>query len=408
MNSLVSYESNDTNCMIIISIIIVLSFIGVIHFVSIKFDTIKKANELDSTLMIKQIKELNERYDSLSLNTINVTLNRFKHKLTLLEYDISSLKTSIHNNNTKLNEDMLLWKQDNNLYTDFTCVSVNSELTEKINELEIKIDDVIIRNKMQRLEDRIIKLEEVPSERIDTKVEIVSKLEYILGTTQSYNERHETEIAYLKQNYKGMMDNMEIFCERLYDLKKDYDEKIGALKSSDEEQVCLIKSYNKDALYKTELLNDKVIALTSGYDNTFKEIVHNMDSLYQSHIILRSEFEEKCDFVYCGIGEKWKTSIINTYVYDFGQLGQEVCQHGFNVNSLKYLKNIKNIELKILYFWSKTLYVKSLTDILDTTEVSQGQLEHPLFIKRDGTRKVIEYIRSIRPDIELTWNGTPL
>ena len=31
-----------------------------------------------------------------------------------------------------------------------------------------------------------------------------------------------------------------------------------------------------------------------------------------------------------------------------------------------------------------------------------------LLFKEEGTGKVIEYIRSIRPDIELTWYQTPL
>ena len=349
MNSLVSYVSNDVNhidyniisIISITGIIILFSFICVIHFVSNKFDTIKKSTEVDSALMIKQIKELNERYDSLSFN-------RFKRKLTQLEYDITSLKTFIYNNNTKLNKDMLLLKQDTNLYTNFACVRFSGELTDKINKLKIKIDDVITQNKMQRLEDRIIKLEEVPIGRVDAKVEILhSKLKYISETTQSHNEGHETQIAYLKQNFREMMDNMETFRERLHVLKTEFDES---------NNLVVIGDYGL-----------KTVIVKSNITNLIKSITDNYTTM------------------------------------------------SFDLHSLKYLHTLKTLDLYCLFNSVTMIYVGEQSNelydhhktwylyakIIDIRDFS-------LLFQMEGAKKVIEYIRSIRPDIELTWNGTPL
>ena len=349
MNSLVSYVSNDVNHIdyniisIITGIMILFSFICVIHFVSNKFDTIKKSTEVDSALMIKQIKELNKRYDSLSFN-------RFKRKLTQLEYDITSLKTFIYNNNTKLNKDMLLLKQDTNLYTNFACVRFSGELTDKINKLKIKIDDVITQNKMQRLEDRIIKLEEVPIGRVDAKVEILhSKLKYISETTQSHNEGHETQIAYLKQNFREMMYNMETFRERLHVLITEFDES---------NNLVVIGDYGlKPVIVKT-----------------------NINNLIQS-------------------------------------IRQDYHMMSFDLHSLKYLHALKTLDLNMLYNSVSMIYVRDQSNELDKVDFHRNWTSYstikdirdiPLLFQIEGSKKVIEYIRSIRPDIELAWNGTPL
>ena len=102
-----------------------------------------------------------------------------------------------------------------------------------------------------------------------------------------------------------MLDNMELFCERMYTTENQVSNNshtLSELTDQIQEQMSLIKSCNKDALYNIELLNDKLSALTIGYDETFKELVHTMDTLHNSHISLKTEFEERNKYVAIGYG----------------------------------------------------------------------------------------------------------
>jgi hypothetical protein len=63
------------------------------------------------------------------------------------------------------------------------------------------------------------------------------------------------------------------------------------------------------------------------------------------------------------------------------------------------------------------IYVRDQSNELDKVDFHRNWTSYstikdirdiPLLFQIEGSKKVIEYIRSIRPDIELAWNGTPL
>ena len=280
---------------------------------------------------------------------------------------------------------------------------LDKKLTSKIQELEEmkQLDEntsnqlKMSMSKIQQLEDNIVllesRLESIMYERINDIINRLSLVETNILTNKNLIERHTTEIAYSKHNHKETLDNMELFCERMYDFKIEFVKEITDLKCCNEEKMSLIKAYNKDAMYKTELLNDKLTALTSGYDATLKDIFHTMDTLYNSQISLKTEFEERNKYV--PIGEDIGTGhaiFIRSDSDDIRNIQKQVLNGiVFDLHSLLYLPKLKILNLAVLYGYTKKIYILNLSNELQ---------------REEGNRKVIEYIRSIRPDIKLMWN----
>ena len=262
-------------------------------------------------------------------------------------------------------------------------------------------------------------MEAITYEYIDDIINRLSLVETNVATNKNLIERHTTEIAYSKQNHKETLDNIELLCEGIYNFKIDFGKEITELKGCNEEKMSLIKAYNKDAMYKTELLNDKLTAITSGYDATLKDIFHTMDTLYNSQISLKTEFEERNRFVAIGfVGSMSGDLLLYKNADDVSSLNELIeCGHSikFDISCLKYFPKLKTIDLFELYRrGSSIIYVSNMSNILDRRDGIYHRYQHDtqtqLLFKEEGTRKVIEYIRSIRPDIELTWyqNPTPL
>jgi hypothetical protein len=168
-------------------------------------------------------------------------------------------------------------------------------------------------------------------------------------------------------------------------------------------------------MYKTELLNDKLTAVTSGYDDTLKDMLHTMNTIFNSQMSLKTEFNERNNYVPIGFVENM---LLYKNADDVSSLNELIeCGHSikFDISCLKYFPKLKTIDLFELYRrGSSIIYVSNMSNILDRRDGIYHRYQHDtqtqLLFKEEGTRKVIEYIRSIRPDIELTWyqNPTPL
>jgi hypothetical protein len=310
---------------------------------------------------------------------------------------------------------------------------LDKKLTIKIQELDQmkQLDETTSKQlkmcmcKLQQLEYNIVllesRMETITYEYIDDIINRLSLVETNVATNKNLIERHTTEIAYSKQNHKETLDNIELLCEGIYNFKIDFGKEITELKGCNEEKMSLIKAYNKDAMYKTELLNDKLTAVTSGYDDTLKDMLHTMNTMFNSQISLKTEFEERNRFVAIGfVGSMSGDLLLYKNAEDVSSLN-ELIEYGhsikFDISCLKYFPKLKTIDLFELYRrGSSIIYVSNMSNILDNRDNTMNNIYHRykhdtkthLLFKEEGTRKVIEYIRSIRPDIELTWYQTPL
>ena len=305
---------------------------------------------------------------------------------------------------------------------------LDKKLTSKIQELEEmkQLDEntsnqlKMSMSKIQQLEDNIVllesRLESIMYERINDIINRLSLVETNILTNKNLIERHTTEIAYSKHNHKETLDNMELFCERMYDFKIEFVKEITDLKCCNEEKMSLIKAYNKDAMYKTELLNDKLTAITSGYDDTLKDMLHTMNTMYNSQISLKTEFNEKVNVVGIGVYDDCphKPIIINSNTSVFYHIIRDYHGLSLDLHSLKFLPMLKTIDLSSLYRGTSMVYVSELSNVLDKVDQHRNWSAYssirdirdfPLLFQIEGSKKVIEYIRSIRPDIVLTWNN---
>jgi hypothetical protein len=339
--------------------------------------------------MNNKLSALDTKWVSRMETMVGNTFDSMSNKLAKLETENAHLKTLVYETISKQNEQITITNCQSEKYIDAMFVSLDSELTNKLEDLTTQLNSFI-------------------SYENKTLQETFSLFEC---QVKQQIEKCEKEIAYAKNNYKDMLDNMELFCEKMYNIENHVSKNsdtLSELTSQSQEQIALIKSCNKHALYNIELLNDKLSALSIGYDETFKELVHTIDTLHNSHITLKTEFEERENIVHCGFdsgncGEIFTISRIDnigTIVYNSN--GRSI---NFNAKSLKYLKNIKKLELQTIYTWTNQIYFDNISNVLDTSYVKNLDQS---FREREGTKKVIEYIRSIRPDIELTWNGIPI
>ena len=310
---------------------------------------------------------------------------------------------------------------------------LDKKLTIKIQELDQmkQLDETTSKQlkmcmcKLQQVEYNIVllesRIEAITYEYIDDIINRLSLVETNIATNKSLIERHTTEIAYSKQNHKETLDNIELICEGIYNFKIDFAKEITELKGCNEEKMSLIKAYNKDAMYKTELLNDKLTAVTSGYDDTLKDMLHTMNTIFNSQMSLKTEFNERNNYVPIGfVGSGSGDMLLYKNADDVSSL-HELIEYGhsikFDISCLKYFPKLKTIDLFELYRKGTTpIYVSNMSNILDNRNNAINNIYHRyeydtkthLLFKEEGTRKVIEYIRSIRPDIELTWYQSPL
>ena len=372
-----------------------LVFVGFITFVlwKINYECKRTIKHMDDKLS-----GLDTIWVSRMETMVGNTFDSMGNKLAKLEAENAQLKMIVYETVAKQNEEITLTKYQSEKYIDTMFVSLDSELTNKLEDLTTHV--ILIDKENKTLEDKLVLFGCQVNQQI---------------------EKCEKEIAYAKNNYKNMLDNMELFCERMYTTENQVSNNshtLSELTSQNQEQMSLIKSCNKHALYNIELLNDKLSALTIGYDETFKELVHTMDTLHNSHISLKTEFEERNKYVAIGVYgySDNRPVIINSNTTDlFYPIHNHYHMMSLDLQSLKFLPMLKIIDLERLYNSVSMLYVSSQSNILDN--VDQNRIcystirdirDFPLLFKEEGTRKVIEYIRSIRPDIELTWNGTPI
>ena len=285
-------------------------------------------------------------------------------------------------------------------------------LTKMIYDLDCKLT-----SKIQEL-DQMKQSEENTSTQLKTYIHKTQQLDGIIVLLESRVERHTTEFVYFKQNYKKILDEMGLYYERQCEFKIEISREITDLKCCNEEKMRLIKAYNKDAF---DVLNNKLTSLNANYDDTFKDMVHNMDSLYDNQISLKTEFEERNKYVAVGFVCSMSGSLLlYKNADDVTSLREllEVDNIQFDISCLKYFPKLKTIDLFQVYRqYASPIYVSNMSNILDKRDNVRTYTEpygnnycvktHLLF-KEEGTRKVIEYIRSIRPDIELIWYDTPI
>ncbi len=230
-------------------------------------------------------------------------------------------------------------------------------------------------------------------------------------------ERHTTEIAYSKHNHKETLDNIELLCEGFYNFKIDFAKEITELKGCNEEKMSLIKAYNKDAMYKTELLNDKLTAVTSGYDDTLKDMLHTMNTIFNSQMSLKTEFNERNNYVPIGSGidGSGKYTVCYADVRDVNSISkllsyipysyQGYVSFEFNLSFLKYCLNIKIFDIYALLLYANQYRITTITNndkSISFTYYNVGDIHTEK--QSVKMKEIIQYIRSIRPDIELTWN----
>ena len=382
-----------------------LVFVGFVTFVlwKINYECKRTIKHMDDKLS-----GLDTIWVSRMETMVGDTFDSMCNKLAKLEAENAQLKTIVYETVAKQNEEITLTKYQSEKYIDTMFVSLDSELTNKLEDLTTHV--ILIDKENKTLEDKLVLFGCQVNQQI---------------------EKCEKEIAYAKNNYTNMLDNMELFCERMYTTENQVSNNshtLSELTDQIQEQMSLIKSCNKDALYNIELLNDKLSALTIGYDETFKELVHTMDTLHHSHISLKTEFEERNKYVAIGfVGSMSGDLLLYKNADDVSSLGQLIAHNNridFDLSCLKHFTKLKTIDLFSLYRYVSTIYVSNMSNVLDKQNNVRTHIANPygdntsfdglinlkthLLFKEEGTRKVIEYIRSIRPDIELTWNGTPI
>ena len=382
-----------------------LVFVGFVTFVlwKINYECKKTIKHMDDKLS-----GLDTKWVSRMETMVGDTFDSMGNKLAKLEAENAQLKMIVYETVAKQNEEITLTKYQSEKYIDTMFVSLDSELTNKLEDLTTHV--ILLDKENKTVEDKLV----------------------LFGCQLKQQfEKCEKEIAYAKNNYKDMLDNMELFCERMYTTENQVSNNshtLSELTSQSQEQMSLIKSCNKHALYNIELLNDKLSALSIGYDETFKELVHTMDTLHHSHISLKTEFEERNKYVAIGfIGSMSGDLLLYKNADDVSSLGQLTAHNNridFDLSCLKYFPKLKTIDLFSLYRYVSTIYVSNMSNVLDKRDNVRTHIPSPygdntsfdglinlkthLLFKEEGTRKVIEYIRSIRPDIELIWYDTPI
>ena len=259
---------------------------------------------------------------------------------------------------------------------------LDKKLTIKIQELDQmkQLDETTSKQlkmcmcKLQQVEYNIVllesRMETITYEYINDIINRLSLVERNVATNKSLIERHTTEIAYSKQNHKETLDNIELLCEGIYNFKIDFAKEITELKGCNEEKMSLIKAYNKDAMYKTELLNDKLTAVTSGYDDTLKDMLHTMNTIFNSQMSLKTEFNERNNYV--AIGEDIGTGhaiFIRSDSDDIRNIQKQVLNGiAFDLQSLLYLPKLKILNLCQLYGYTKKIYILNLSNEVDSKE----------------------------------------
>ena len=338
MTSIVNYNEPITQPNFS-NILYPLVFVGFVTFVlwKINYECKKTIKHMDNKLSA-----LDTKWVSRMETMVGNTFDSMGNKLAKLEAENAQLKMIVYETVAKQNEEITLTKYQSEKYIDTMFVSLDSELTNKLEDLTTHV--ILIDKENKTLEDKLVLFGCQVNQQI---------------------EKCEKEIAYAKNNYTNMLDNMELFCERMYTTENQVSNNshtLSELTDQIQEQMSLIKSCNKDALYNIELLNDKLSALTIGYDETLKELVHTMDTLHHSHISLKTEFEEREHVVYCGHsydGDIFTSSRTpNIQFINANNRG-----FMFDAKSLKYLKNIKNIELQTIYIHAKTVYFDNISNI---------------------------------------------
>jgi len=374
-----------------------LVFVGFVTFVlwKINYECKKTIKHMDNKLSA-----LDTKWVSRMETMVGDTFDSMGNKLAKLEAENAQLKMIVYETVAKQHEEITLTKYQSEKYIDTMFVSLDSELTNKLEDLTTHV--ILLDKENKTLEDKLVLFGCQVNQQI---------------------EKCEKEIAYAKNNYKDMLDNMELFCERMYTMEKQVSNNshtLSELTSQSQEQMSLIKSCNKHALYNIELLNDKLSALSIGYDETLKELVHTMDTLHNSHISLKTEFEERNKYVAIGSGidgigiytvcyadvrEVNSVSKLLSYIpYSY----QGYVSFEFNLSCLKYCLNIKIFDICTLLS-SGGYRIKTITNndkSLSYTYSSGGDIHAEKQSVR--MKEIILYVRSIRPDIELTWNGTPI
>ncbi len=265
---------------------------------------------------------------------------RMENKIVKLEDENDKLRLMV----AKQDEEIALTKCQMEKYIDAMFVSLDGELTNKMAQIETKLDDinVIVRNKTRKLEEKMVTLEE----QMETNTRV------ILDNVETSSQKFES----LEAKCKNVMENMDILQMKLQikytSLKTEFDER------------------NKTV----------AIGVYGHSDNRPVIINSNTDDLYQAAAIN-----------YNGMA--------------------------FDLHSLKFLPNLKKINLELLYNRVSELYVIDRTNILDTSDQHNNWTcystirdirDIPLLFQIQGSKKVIQYIRRIRPDIVLTWNETPI
>lgn len=265
---------------------------------------------------------------------------RMENKIAKLQDENDKLRLMV----AKQDEEIALTKCQMEKYIDAMFVNLDGELTNKMGQIETKLDDinVIVRNKTRNLDEKMFVLEE----QMETNTRV------ILDNVETSSRKFES----LETKCKNVMENMDILQMKLQikytSLKTEFDER------------------------------NVVVAIgVYGYSDNRPVIINSNTS-----------------------------DLINAFAGNYNKMA-------FDLHSLKFLPKLLKIDLQRLYHCVSELYVIDRTNILDEPQQPNNWTcystirdirDIPLLFQMQGSKKVIEYIRSIRPDIVLTWNETPI
>ena len=313
-----------------------------------------------SQFVSKSVSKLDEKWTTLE-HKVTEIFDKMSVRIAKLEAENNKLRLLIHKNVAKQEEDLALNKCQTEKYIDAMFVSLDGELTNKLSQVETKLDDVdvVVRNEARELDEKMSTIEELAKANDDLLVKQSGELAKIMS---KYND--------IYKSFANNIDKMEHEC---ISLKTELDERVD---------IVVVGVYD----YST---NSPAIVCSNASNLLTKDIL----------------------------------KVRPTHDYDLGggrRMSDGTRAISVDLHSLKYLPNVKKIDVKILYYSVATFYVIDQTNILDNARKSvlrprltivEEEEEHvgiPQLFQNEGSKKVIQYIGSIRPDIILTWGETPI
>jgi hypothetical protein len=132
-----------------------------------------------SQFVSKTVSKLDEKLNAKIEQMVSDTFDKLSVRVAKLEAENNKLRLLIYKNVAKQEEDLVLNKYQMEKYINAMFVDLNAELTNKINQVKIKLDDinVIVRNNTRKLDEKMSSIEELLSieEQLKTNVVLLVK-----------------------------------------------------------------------------------------------------------------------------------------------------------------------------------------------------------------------------------------